>query len=228
MNGQTDKLTIVIPAYNEEKTISEIISRAKVFSGNIIVALARKSNDNTEKIAQSYGVKIITDHGKGKGEGIRSAIKHIDNGMIVFVDSDGSHIPEDIPKLVNPIKENRADMVIGSRFLGGSEELHGDFNKFLRMFFSRCIAQIINWRFKTEIMDTQNGFRAIRAETIKELKLNSKHTEIETEMGMKCLKKGKRILEVPSRELKRRYGNSNIILTKHGWRYAWTVLKNLW
>ena len=163
----------------------------------------------------------------GKGDGMRCAIGIIKDGIIVFIDSDGSHIPSDIPKLVKPIIQGKADMVIGSRFLGGSEELHGDFDKFLRMFFGMCIAQIINWRFNTAIMDTQNGFRTIKAEVAKKLSLTSKHTEIETEMCMKCYKKGFRILEVPSMELKRKFGESNITLTKHGFKYAWTVFKNL-
>jgi dolichol-phosphate hexosyltransferase len=158
---------------------------------------------------------------------MRCAIKHIKEGIIVFIDADGSHIPEDIPKLVKPLQDNKAEMVIGSRFLGGSEELHGDFNKFLRMFYSMCIAQIINWRFNQSIMDTQNGFRAIKVEVAKKLKLKSKHTEIETEMDMKCFKKRFRIIEVPSMELSRKHGESSISLWKHGPIYFWTVIKNL-
>ena len=220
-------LTIIIPAYHEAKQIRNIILRSKKFSKNIIVALAKRSKDNTEKIALLTGARVIKDSGGGKGDGMRTAAGSVKDGIIVFIDADGSHIPEDIPKIVKPILEDRADMVIASRFLGGSEELHGDFNKFLRMFFSMCIAQIINWRFKTAIMDTQNGFRAIKTETLKKLNLISKHTEIETEMVMKCFKKNKRILEVPSRELKRKYGVSNLSLKKHGWNHFYTVIRNL-
>lgn len=220
-------ISVIIPAYNEEKVIGEIISKVKPFCDDIIIALAKKSSDNTTKIAQSMGIRIIRDNGLGKGDGMRCAANNVKDGIIVFIDADGSHIPEDIPGLVTPILENKADMVIGSRFLGGSEELYGDFNQFTRVFFSMCIAQIMNWKFKTAIQDTQNGFRAIKADVLKDLKLTSKHTEIETEMCMKCFKKGYRILEVPSRELKRRFGESNIILRKHGWAYAWTVFKNL-
>jgi dolichol-phosphate hexosyltransferase len=220
-------ITIIIPAYHEEKLIKDIILRSKKFSKNIIVALAKRSKDNTEKIALSTGVKVIRDGGAGKGDGMKTAARHVKDGIIVFIDADGSHIPEDIPKIVKPIMEDRADMVIASRFLGGSEELHGDFNKFLRMFFSMCIAQFINWRFRTSIMDTQNGFRAIKTKTFKKLKIISKHTEIETEMVMKCFKKNKRILEVPSRELKRKYGVSNLSLRKHGLRHFYTVIRNL-
>lgn len=221
------KVIVVISAYNEEKAIEDIIKRSTPFCDDIVVALAKKSSDNTRKIVESMGIKILVDHGLGKGDGMRCAINAIKDGILVFIDSDGSHIPEDIPKIVKPILEGKADMVIASRFLGGSEELHGDFSKFIRMFLSMCIAQIMNWRFNAKIMDTQNGFRAIKAEVAKKLKLTSKHTEIETEMCMKCFKKKYRVFEVGSLELKRKYGESNIHIWKHGWGYLWQVFSNL-
>ena len=227
MSINTEKITVVIPAYNEEKLIAEIIDRVRPFCDDVIVSLAKNSSDRTGEIARSKGVRIIKDRGQGKGDGMRCAINFIPEGIIVFIDADGSHIPEDIPKLTGPIQNEDFDMVIASRFLGGSEELHGDFNKFLRMFFSIVIAQIINWRFRESIMDTQNGFRAIKVGAAKKLRLKSKHTEVETEMDMKCFKKGFTIKEVPSMELARRYGESNLGLARHGPKYAWTVFKNL-
>jgi len=225
--NQKVNITVVIPAYNEERNIEKIINDVKPFCDNIIVSVAKKSKDQTANIAKQLGVKVVIDHGLGKGDGIRSSIEYLDDGIVVFIDGDGSHIASDIPLIVQPIIDDKADMVIASRFLGGSEELHGDFNKFLRMFFSMCIAQIINWRFKTEMQDTQNGYRAFEVKVLKDLNLTSNHTEIETEMCMKCIKKKYRILEVPSRELKRSSGKSNISILKHGKRYAWTVFKNL-
>ena len=227
MASQSKKVTVIIPAFNEEKTIRQTIAGVRPYCGKVLVALAKRSNDRTEEIIKLMKVPYFRDRGFGKGDGMRLAIQKVNDGIIVFIDSDGSHISRDIPELVKPIADGRAEMVIASRFLGGSEELHGDFSKFLRMFFSMCIAQIINWRFKKTIMDTQNGFRAIDAQAAKKLSLISNHTEIETEMVMKCYKNRFRILEVPSRELKRKFGRSNINLWKHGWRYLWTVLRNL-
>jgi len=225
--SKTQKVTVVIPAFNEEKTIRSVIKSVKPYCDDIIVVIAKKSSDKTRDIVASMNVKWFVDQGFGKGNGMRLAISKINEGVIVFIDADDSHISKDIPKLVKPVLEGKAGMVIGSRFLGGSEELYGDFNKSLRMFFSICIAQVINWRFSTAIMDTQNGFRAISAKIAKKLNLKSNHTEIETEMVMKCSKKKYRILEVPSKELMRKYGKSNIVLGRDGWRYLWTVLRNL-
>ena len=221
-----ESVTVVIPAHNEERTIKDVIKSVKGYCDFILVVVSKKTKDRTKEIAKSLGVKVIVDNGLGKGDGMRCAINQINGGIIVFFDADGSHIAKDIPKLVNPIIENKTDMVIASRYLGGSEEFQGDFNKFLRIVYGMVIALVIHWRFKVPMLDTQNGFRAIRARLAKALNLKSKHTEIETEMCMKCLKKKYQILEVPSMELKRKYGDSNIVLWKHGWKYVWVIIKN--
>ncbi|MFH1445182.1 MAG: glycosyltransferase family 2 protein [Nanoarchaeota archaeon] len=222
------KVSIIVPTFNEEKTIKEVLERCKPYGDEILVVSAKKSTDRTKEIAEEMGFRTVIDNGKGKGDGIRVGLEHAKHEIIVFIDADGSHIPEDIPLLSNPIKEGKADMVIASRFMGGSEELHGTFNKFLRIFFSYAIAQIINWRFSTAIGDTQNGFRAIKKEVGKDIDLKANIFDIETEMVMKCYKKGYKVLEVPSRELKRKHGESGISLGKMGWVYAWRVFINLW
>jgi len=221
------KVTVVIPAHNEEKTIADVITGCKKYSNEILLVLSKHSKDKTEEIAKSTGIRIIRDNGKGKGAGMRYAIRELQDGIIVFVDADGSHVIKDMPKLIKPLQNNEADMVIASRFLGGSEELHGTFGKFVRMFLGMAIAQIINWRFKTAIGDTQNGYRAIKADVAKDLDLTSDIFDIETEMVMKCYKKGYTIIEVPSHELKRQHGSSGINIMKMGWRYIATVIKNL-
>ena len=221
------KVTAVISAKNEEKTIRETINGVKKYVDKVIVVISKNSSDNTRKIVNSMKTEVLIDNGKGKGEGMRLAIKHVKDGIIVFIDSDGSHIVKDIPKVVRPIKEGKADMVIASRMLGGSMELHGTFNKLMRLFLSMCIAQIINWRYNKHIADTQNGFRAIRVDVAKKLKLKSNKFDIETEMCMKCYKKKYRILEVPSMELERKFGTSGISLFREGWIYIWRVITNL-
>jgi len=222
------KVTVAVPTFNEEKNIKAILESVRSYGDEILVVTAKKSTDKTKEIAEKMGFRTLVDNGKGKGDAIRVAIEHAKGDIIVFIDADGSHIAEDIPKIVQPIKEGKADMVIASRFLGGSEELHGNFSKSLRMFFSISIAQIINWRFGTAIGDTQNGFRAIKKNVAKNLDLKANIFDVETEMVMKCYKKGYGILEVPSRELKRKGGESGINLWRMGWIYAWRVFRNLW
>ena len=223
------KTTVIIPAFNEELLIEEVITQCKPYCDEIMVVSALRSTDKTKEIAQKMGVKVLVDNGKGKGDAMGCGINAVNGGIIVFIDADGSHIPEDIPKLVKPILEDKADMVIGSRVEGGIQDVieNKPFENFFRAFFSAGIALVINLRFKTNIQETQNGFRAIKADVVKKLNLKSKHTEIETEMDIKCLKNKYRIMEVPTRELKRRYGESNIKLWKHGWGYLWITLRNI-
>lgn len=223
----SEKITVVIPAYNEEKTIKDIINTSKKHCDNILVVLSKKSKDRTKSILESVGVDYILDHGKGKGEALRCAINYIKEGILIFIDSDGSHDPNDIPKLVRPIIENNADMVIGSRMTGGSDELHGTLEEFFRLMFSSIINLIINYRFGAHITDYQNGFRAIRVSTAKRLKLKENITTIEQEIGIKCLKKGFRISEVPAHEYKRKFGKSTFNVWKVGYKYLWQIVRDI-
>ncbi len=220
-------ITVVIPTYNEEKMIRKVIRSVKKYADEILVVGAKKSTDRTLDIAKALGARTLIDNGKGKGAAIRLGIKEAKGEIIVFIDADGSHIASDIPALIAPIKSNKADLVIASRMLGGSEELHGTASQFVRMFFSAIITLIINYRFNIRITDSQNGFRAIRKSAASELGLKANIFDIETEMIMKMAKKGLKISEVPSRELKRSYGKSGVNVLRMGPIYFWRVISNL-
>lgn len=220
------KITIVIPTKNEELTIGEIIGQVRPHVDEVLIVDGH-SKDRTREIAARAGARVVLDHAKGKGEAIRTGIAEVQNEVIVFMDADGSHEPKDIPALVRPIIEQGYDMVIGSRGLGGSDELHGDFEKLMRLIFSSVITLIINYRWNIRLTDSQNGFRALKTETAKKLDLKENIFTIEQEMIMKCLKQKGRITEVPSHEYGRRHGQSGVKLWTMGWRYAWSVFKNL-
>lgn len=220
-------ITAVISIYNEEKTIKDIIRSVKKHSDEILVVVAKGSTDRSLDIAKSMGARTLIDNGKGKGAAIRLGIQEAKGDIIVFIDADGSHTADDIPMLVAPIQSKKSDLVVASRMLGGSEELHGTLSEFVRMLFSSIITLIINYRFSIHTTDSQNGFRAIRKSVAKELELKANIFDIETEMVMKTAKKGYKISEVPSRELKRIYGKSRINVMKMGPVYFWRVISNL-
>jgi glycosyltransferase involved in cell wall biosynthesis len=219
-------ITVVIPAKNEEKTIGQLIDRAKRYAAEVIVVDGH-SIDDTYNIALEKGAKVIRDNKKGKGDAIRATIPHIKSEITVFIDADGSHDPDDIPRLIEPIIKGEADHVSGSRLLGGSSELHGTFDECLRLMGSSFITACINWWFKVSLSESQNGFRAIRTEVLKKLDLKENITTIEQEMIMKTLKKGYQMAEVPAHEYKRKYGESNISLSKVWFRYVYTLIKYL-
>lgn len=222
-----DFITVVIPTLHEALTVADVIIRSRKYAADIIVVDGH-STDNTAEIARSLGVKVIFDHRKGKGDAIRMIIPHLVREIVVFIDADGSHDPDDIPALVRPIIEGRADHVSGSRLMGGSSELHGGFDECFRLMGSSFITACINHRFNIQLSESQNGFRAIRTEVLKSLDLREDITTIEQEMIIKTLKKGYRMAEVPTHEYRRKGGYSKINLKKVAFRYVYSMIKYLY
>jgi dolichol-phosphate mannosyltransferase len=221
-------VTAIIPARNEEQSIAEIIERTRPHCDEVLVVDGH-SSDRTAQIALSCGdgVRVVKDNRKGKGDAVRVGAFAARYDTVVYLDADGSHDPADIPALVAPIKKGEAELVIGSRGKGGSDELHGDIEKLLRLVGSDLILIGINLRWKQNLTDSQNGFRAIRTDVMRGLDLKENITTIEQEMTMKCLKKGFRVSEVPTHEYSRKYGQSCIKLRKVWFRYVYSFLKNL-
>jgi dolichol-phosphate mannosyltransferase len=220
------RVTVVIPAKDEEGLIGEIVDSVRPYADEVLV-IDGHSRDRTSAIAAEHGARVIQDNGQGKGEAMRLAISAATTGIIVFIDADGSHDPRDIPAMVAPIKAGDADMVVGSRGRGGSDELHGTVEQFIRYIGSQLIMLAINYRWNVRLTDSQNGFRAIRRDVAARLGLTSNLTTIEQEMLMKALKQGYRVAEIPSHEYERRWGTSKVVVWKLWFTYVWSFLRNL-
>ena len=190
------KITIGIPAYNEEKNIAKIIVNLKKIADTIIVC-NDGSSDSTSEIAQSLGAVVI-DHPKnlGYGAGINSIFKkakEIDAEILVTFDADGQHRIEDIEKVIQPIKENNADLVIGSRFLGKGKEKIPEYRKF----GINVITKVTNSTLKQKITDSQSGFRAYNKKLISTLNVSDIGMGISTEILIKASSLDFKIAEVP-------------------------------
>lgn len=220
------RVTVVVPAKDEEGLIGEILDSVKPYADHLLVVDGH-SRDRTKAIALERGARVIQDHGLGKGEALRMAIQEATTGILVFIDADGSHDPADIPKLVAPIRAGDSDLVIGSRGKGGSDELHGTLEQFIRYVGSQLIMLAINYRWSVRLTDSQNGFRAVRRDVALQLGLKSNLTTIEQEMLMKALKKGFRVSEIASHEYERRWGTSKVVVWKLWFAYVWSFLRNL-
>ena len=218
-------VTVVIPTKNEEGLIGEIVDAVRPY-GEVLVVDGH-STDRTREVAQQHGARVALDGGRGKGQAIRQALRETTTDIVVFIDADGSHDPGDIPALVAPIAEGRADLVIGSRGKGGSDELHGTVGQFIRYVGSQLIMLAINYRFNVRLSDSQNGFRAIRREVGLKLNLTSNLTTIEQEMLMRALKLGYRVDEVASHEYERKWGTSKVVVWKLWWAYLWSFWRNI-
>ena len=220
------RVTVVIPAKDEEGLIGEIVDQVKPYADEVLVVDGH-SRDRTAEIATAHGARVIQDNGQGKGEALRLALARAEGEIVVFIDADGSHDPHDIPKLVAPIRAGVSDLVIGSRGKGGSDELHGTLEQFIRYSGSQVIMLAINYRWNVRLTDSQNGFRAIRRDVGAKLGLTSNLTTIEQEMLMKALKQGYRVSEIASHEYERRWGTSKVVVWKLWFPYVWSFIRNL-
>ncbi len=223
------KVTVCIPTRNEVDNLEYVMEGARRYADDLLV-VDGCSTDGTPERARELGARVVSDGGRGKGDGLRTGIREAKGDIIVFIDADGSHDSRDIPAMVNLIAADQADLVIGSRGKGGSDELHGDVEKLVRMIGSDLILIAINLRFEAQLTDSQNGYRAIRTDVARDLDLREDLTTIEQEMTIKTLKRGYRVAEIPSHEYARKSGASAISLRQPRiwWRYVWSVAKNLY
>lgn len=184
----------VLPAYNLEQSIAAIVERTKPFVDHVVVT-ADASRDGTALAARAAGADVPEpENVRGKGyaliKGIQRA-KELGAGVVVMMDSDGQHLPEEIPVLVQPILEGRAELVSGSRMLGTLRTR-------LINRFGNHVLRILSFLLTGKwLTDTETGFRAFTAETIFAMPLTARGYEIESEIMMRALHAKLRIVEVP-------------------------------
>jgi len=190
------KITVGIPAYNEEKNIAKIIVGLKKIADQIIVC-DDGSTDLTSRIAESLGVTVIK-HPKnvGYGSAIRSIFlkaREINAECLVTIDADGQHRVEDVNKVINQISNGESDIVIGSRFLDESRKEVPNYRKV----GIKVITKLTNATIKKQLTDSQSGFRAYSKKVLNELDLSELGMGISTEILIKASSKNFRISEVP-------------------------------
>lgn len=226
MNVSQARLSVVISARDEEQTIKDAVLLAREHAQEVIVMDGR-SGDRTRQIAEQAGAKVFPDQGLGKGAAVREGLSRAANDFVVLMDADGSHDPRDIPRLVEPLAADQADLVVGSRFAGGSEELSINFEQLVRTIGNISMNIAINKRYGVELSDTLNGFRAIRRSIVPELGLHENRHTIEQEMVMCALRRGYRVMNIPTHEFPRRFGRSHIRIRLEWPLFVWCVAKNL-
>jgi glycosyltransferase involved in cell wall biosynthesis len=184
-----------MPAFNESERIKEIINKIKNKSDNIIVC-DDGSTDSTGTIAEKMGA-IVINHEKnlGYGSAIKSIFlkaKEIEADILITFDADGQHRIEDINTVIQPILDNKADIVIGSRFLENDVEMPK-----YRKFGVKTITSLTNISSEIKLSDSQSGFRAYNKKTLSEIFPTENGMGISTEIIIKANRKKLRIKEVP-------------------------------
>jgi glycosyltransferase involved in cell wall biosynthesis len=205
-------LSIIIPVYNEELTIGNIIDRTKAAAQKTglpseIIVVDDHSYDKSLQVAKSRGVKVFTlKQHLGKGYALRAGFLKAKGDIIVTIDSDGSHWPEELHEVLAPVLADKADMVIGSRYMNHKRVEARKLNKFGVRIFNSLI-QLFTGVANT---DSQSGYRAMKREVLVGQKLKSGEYEIESEMLVKTAKQGFRVAEVPITFEQRTYGHSGV------------------
>ena len=189
------KITIGIPAYNEEKNIASIITKLKNITDSIIVC-DDGSSDMTSEISKNLGA-IVISHKKNMGYGaaIRTIFQksvELDSDILVTFDADGQHRIDDVNKILQPLENNEADIVIGSRFLDNESKVPN-----YRKIGIKVITQVTNASLKKKLTDSQSGFRAYNKQALTQISPSEMGMGISTEILIKASSKGLRIAEIP-------------------------------
>jgi glycosyltransferase involved in cell wall biosynthesis len=222
------RVSILIPALNEAKNLTNLLNNIQMRMPEIseIIVVEGSSMDDTAIVAATLGAKVLVQRATGKGDAMRQGFASAHTGdIIVMMDADGSNRPEEIPRLVEAVV-NGADIAKGSRFLrgGGSADLTR-----VRKLGNKLFTSMVNLFWSGQYTDLCYGFLAFRKEALAQLAplLESVHFQLETEICIKALKLGLKVVEIPSNELKRRHGTSKLRGFHDSFRIIKTVIQEL-
>ncbi len=189
-----DKICILIPAYNAEETLGSVLKKIEPLRIDTIV-VNDGSSDETKRVASENGAQFL-EHplNLGKGAALRTGFQYIlqkDYQVVITLDADGQHDPSEIPSLLKIFQSVKPDILITSRA--------AEFWKmtFLRRFWNRLGVKAVARLCHADITDSQSGFRLIRTEVLKEIRLSTSRFETELELLIKACKKGFSVLSVP-------------------------------
>ena len=206
------KISVIIPALNEEETISRLVAETLRQPVDEVIVVDNASTDNTVQRAGSAGARVVHEARRGYGYACAAGVAASEADLLVFLDGDYSCLPQEIPILLEPLLNERADLVIGSRELGhitpGAMPPHQRFGNWL-------MARLMSALYGQKLTDL-GPYRAIRRELLVSLAMREMTFGWPTEMTVKAASRNARIVEVPVSWLPRRAGKSKISGTLKG------------
>ncbi len=209
-------IAVIIPALNEEKAVSRVISDFKKQGFGNIYVIDGGSSDKTVEFARKTRAKVIFQKGNGKGGALRQALKEIDADIYVTVDADDTYDASRIRELVEPIKSGEYDMVVARRSLSEIPV----FNRFGNSLFNMIISVFYGYRLR----DILSGYRVMSRDMVRSLRLDSDDFGIETELTVEALENRFKILEVPT-VYKPRIGDTKLNPVRDGFRIGMTLVR---
>ncbi len=222
------KLSVVIPVFNENATIHEIIQRVvKVGLADEIIVVDDGSTDGSRVILEELVGTfpqlhlILHENNQGKGAAVRTGIDAAHGDLILIQDADLEYDPRDYPKLLEPIDEGRAEVVYGSRFLGGARRS----TMFWHMVANKMLTFMTNVLYNSILSDMETGYKLIRRDILTAMPLHARRFDFEPEVTAKLLKRRVRIFEVPITFNPREYEDGKKIGIKDAFEAVWTLVK---
>ena len=222
-------VSVIIPVFNEEHTIGNVIARTRDAMDKLglpyeVLVIDNGSIDKSLEISKNNGAETFREPNRGKGHAIRAGFQRAKGNVIVTLDSDGSHRPEEIPIVLKSVIDGKADLSIGSRFRNHNFDLKRipRINRLGNRTFNRLIGFLVDSR----VTDSQSGFRAVKSSIMKQMNLNSHGYEVESEMLIKAWKKGARISEIPISFDQRTVGKSRLDPLRDGIRILYSIIKS--
>jgi glycosyltransferase involved in cell wall biosynthesis len=220
--AEAPDVTFIFPARNEEKTIGEVIEKARRAAERAgmrcEVIVADNSSDATPHIAKNMGATVVTPDRLGYGYAYRYALKRARGKYMVMADADGTYDLEEAPKLLEPLAKGEADIVLGTRLKG---KIMPSAMPWLHRYIGNpLLTLILNRFYGTKVSDAHTGFRAATREALEKLNLTSDGMEFASELLIKAAYAGLRIKEVPITYYPRREGTqSKLRSLRDGWRH---------
>ena len=220
-------ISVIVPVYNEVNNVMEIVKRVQETKlATEIVVVDDGSMDGTREILQKLNGKrkvrvILHEKNQGKGAAVVTGMKAAKGDILLIQDADLEYDPRDYPMLLQPIKEGIADVVYGSRFLGGPHRV----TMFWHLIANQLLTAMTNILYNTILTDMETGYKVFRREVIEDMNIRAKRFNFEPEFTAKILKQNYRIFEVPISFNPRDYSQGKKIKLKDAFEAVWALIK---
>ncbi|APE95360.1 S-layer glycoprotein N-glycosyltransferase AglJ [Halodesulfurarchaeum formicicum] len=191
--GEDGEVCVLIPTLDEAETIGDVIAGLHEAGLENVLVVDGHSTDDTVEIAANAGARVITQSGSGKGQAVREAIEQVEAEFVLMLDGDGTYVPSQADRLLEPLRAGEADHVVGNRFADMESGAMTRLNKVGNRLFNRVFRGVHG----EDHGDILSGYRAFTRDSFERMHLSATGFGIETEMAVECVKRGLEVSVVP-------------------------------
>ena len=220
------RVSFIVPVFNEESTVGAVIERVRALPfDKQIVVVDDGSTDGTPAALEAVAgddLVVLRQPNRGKGAALRAAIPHLDGNVTVIQDADLEYDPAEVPSLIEPIVDGAADVVYGSRLIGGKPQRA---YLFWHRVGNRLLSLVAGVLYNTTLTDMETGYKAFRTEVLQSLELRENGFSIEPEITGRVCRAGLRVYELPISYFGRTYAEGKKITWRDGFVALWVLAR---